>query len=342
MTARRVRPSLVVLAALTMLVAGVAYSVSNGEVKVPVADVFAIIGHRWLHLPIEEPTDPRFGTVVWSLRFPRILLGALVGAGLAVAGVAAQALVRNPLAEPFVLGISSGATVGTLTVVSFSLGSGGLYWRSAAAVFGALGALLLVLLFARAGAAVSPIRLILAGIAIGHLLAAASSYLAIRTTGVNLYYWLTGNLGTNNMHDLWLPAIVLSLALLALLFDGSRMNALLIGDETASSLGVNVFALRLRLIVISAVLVGVMVAQSGIIGFVGLVVPHLARLIVGTDHRHVIPVAASMGAAFLVFCDIVSREVLEPSLIPVGIVAGGIGAPLFLLFIWRGIATKGA
>lgn len=340
----RIRPSLALLTATILLALVFALSISTGPVKVPAGEAVAVIAHRWLNLPIAEPGDPRTVAVVYSIRFPKLLLAVLVGAGLALAGVAAQALVRNPMAEPFVLGISGGATVGTVAVISYGIGTAGLYWQSGGAVLGAAFALFLVMMFARGvGGVVSPVRLVLAGIAIGHLLAAAASYLILRHQGrESIYAWLSGDLGNARLHELWLPAGVLLTAVVLLLLDAGRMNALLIGDETAASLGVNVTWLRWRLILVVSVLVGVMVAQTGIIGFVGLVVPHMARLLVGTDHRHVIPLAAVGGAAYLVTCDLIAREAMAPQLLPIGIVAGGLGAPLFLLLIRRGIATKGA
>lgn len=344
--AGRLRPTLAVLTALVLLLVGAVLSLCTGPIDVSLAQAWSVIAHRGLGMDVAQPEDARIGLFVWSMTVPRIVLAAFVGAGLALVGVAAQALVRNPMADPFVLGVSSGAALGAVAVISFGIGTAGLVWQSAGACAGAMGALVMVLFFGRAaGAGVSPLHLVLSGIAMGHALAGLVGFLLLRRvdpSGTAVQYWLTGHLGSRELDMAWLPALAVLLGGVLLALDGGRMNALLVGDETAASLGVNVAALRWRLIAISAVLGGILVAQSGVIGFVGLVVPHMARILVGNDHRRVIPVAAAGGAAYLVLCDWIAQTVVAPQLVPVGIVAGGFGGPLFLLLIHRSLARQRA
>lgn len=340
----RVRPSLAVLTGLVLLLAGMTLNVTSGAIPVSATDAFAIIGKHAFNLPVGESVQPLHDVTVWRLRFPRILLAALAGAGLALAGVASQALVRNALADPFVLGVSSGATLGTVAVASAGIGLSGVVPQTAASVAGALGALLLVIAFGTSKGVTSPLRLVLCGIAIGHLLAGVTGYLIVNYLNAgagSIQGFLAGNMENAKMSGLALPAVGLLVGFAILMLDAGRLNALLVGDETATSLGVNVRFLRWRLILLTAVLAGVMVAQTGIIGFVGLVVPHMARLLVGSDHRYVIPVAMVGGAAYLVWCDYIAHTVAEPQLLPIGLVAGGLGAPVFLWLIRRGLAKQG-
>ncbi len=315
------------------------FAVSWGAVQIPVADVWSTIARRGFRLPVGLPSDDTFADIVWTLRAPRVVLAALVGSGLAVAGVAAQALVRNPLADPYILGVSGGASAAAVASIVFGLGAFGLTTTSSAAFVGAIGALLLVLLFGRRRGVISPLRLVLAGVAIGQLLGGVTSFMVLQAQDegkvFSILFWMAGNLGRSDWDYLWVPTIGVVVGVAVLLADGARLNALLIGDETAASLGVNTHRLRYRLLAVTALLTALMVALSGMIGFVGLVVPHVARLTVGSDHRRVVPVAALGGATFLVLCDLASRAVLAPTDIPVGIVTGFIGAPFFLWLLHR-------
>ena len=223
--------------------------------------------------------------------------------------------------------------------IVFGIGAFGVASTSWMAFLGAMGALLLVLLFGRRRGVIAPLRLVLAGVAIGHLLGGLTSFLVLQAEEshkvFSILFWLAGSLDKASWRSLWLPAAATATGFAVLLADGTRLNALLIGDETASSLGVDIHRLRARLLAVTALLTAVMVALSGIIGFVGLVVPHIARLIVGSDHRRVVPLAALTGATFLVLCDLASRTLIAPTLVPVGIVTGVLGAPFFLWLLHR-------
>lgn len=340
-----VRPWLGCTVGLTLLIGVALLSLMTGPIAVPLNDLLAIIGKRALGLPVGESVDVQREIVTWNHQLPRVLLVTVVGAGLALAGVACQALVRNALAEPYILGVSSGATLGTVVMMAAGIGFGGVLGQGGGAVLGALGALLLVLAFGRSRGVTSPLRVILAGIAIGHLLIGVTGYLVITyITAVpeDLSNYLVLNPDSLKFSQLWLPLAALPVGYLILRFDAARMNALLVGDETAASLGIRVNLLRLRLVLVIALLAGVMVAQVGLIAFVGLVVPHIVRLMVGSDHRHVITLAAILGAAYLVSCDYVAHHLTAPRLLPLSLVAGSIGAPVFLWLLRRGMASNAA
>lgn len=282
--------------------------------------------------------------IVWMLRLPRVLLAALVGGGLAVVGVAMQAVVRNPLADPYVLGVSSGASVGAVLVLGGGwLGFLGIYAVSAGAFAGAVVSFVLVFLIAVAGGRLSPLRLVLAGMACGYSLSGLTSLIVLTSENRELartaMEWMLGSLGGTAWSDLGLPAAVLVMGTGYLALSGRKLNALLVGDETAATLGVDVGLLRLRLFIVLSLLTGVMVAVSGAIGFVGLVIPHVVRMLVGTDHRRVLPVAALLGGVFLIWVDVAARMSFAPIELPVGVITALLGGPFFIWMLatqrWR-------
>ncbi|PZG52037.1 ABC transporter permease [Spongiactinospora gelatinilytica] len=324
-----------VLAAL--LVAGLAGSVLLGTVDVPVDTVARVIAWHLTGQGDPAAWSVSQDTVIWNLRLPRALLAALVGAGLAVSGAATQALVRNPLADPYVLGLTYGAAVGAVAVIVIGVAPLGGATAGAAAFAGALGAFAVVYGLARAGGTFAPLRLILAGMAVTYGLSGVTSFLVLRTDDPGMthsvLFWLFGSLAEANWAALGLPALALVVTMTALLAQARPLNALLLGDETAAGLGVPATRLRRRLFLLIALLTGVLVALAGGIGFIGLIVPHAARLLVGSDHRRLLPVAALAGAAFLVLVDIAARVALHPQELPVGVVTSVVGAPLFLWLV---------
>lgn len=335
---------LVLTISVTFLLASMTVSNAYGAVDIPFAEVWATLARRGLRLPVDLPANATHVEIVWTLRAPRTLLAVLVGAGLALAGVASQALIRNPLADPYILGVSGGASAAAVTAIVLGIGSFGLASTSTAAFVGAAGALVLVMLFGVRRGVISPLTLVLSGIAIGYLLSGITSFMVLRAEDdrqvYGILFWLGGSLDQATMSTLWLPAVGLLFGGVVLGADAQRLNALLVGDETAASLGVHVAWLRWRLLGITALLTATMVSQSGIIGFVGLVVPHIARLLIGSDNRRVIPVAAVTGAAFMVICDVIARLLIAPVVIPIGIVTGVLGAPFFLWLIRRSTSER--
>ncbi|WP_205747882.1 iron ABC transporter permease [Devosia sp. FKR38] len=291
---------------------------------------------------------PAQENIVVLLRSPRVLLAAVVGGGLAAVGVAMQAVVRNPLADPYVLGISSGASVGAVLVLGTgALGFLGIYAVSAGAFAGAVASFTVVFLVATAGGQLSPLRLVLAGMACGYSLSGLTSLIVLTSENRELartaMEWLLGSLGGAAWSDLGLPAAVLLVGTLWLTLNGRALNALLAGDETARTLGVDVGRLRVTLFIVLSLLTGVMVAVSGAIGFVGLVIPHVVRMLVGTDHRRVLPVSVLVGAIFLVWVDVVARMAFAPIELPVGVITALLGGPFFVwMLASQRLKTRGS
>jgi iron complex transport system permease protein len=338
------RAALVMPALLVALLAACTLGVSIGSVRWPVTDVWSVVGHR-LGLPIESPGGTT-ETIVWVVRTPRVLLAALVGAGLAMVGAALQATVRNPIADPYLLGMSSGASVGAVATIAFGVGSGfGVWALSGAAFAGALAAALVVVLLS-ARRAVTPLRIVLTGTAVAYGASAISSFMIYRSPDADsvrsVLFWLMGSLAGASWAKLVPSAIVVTCGLLVLWLHGRHLDAILAGDDTAAALGIDVARLRRRLVVVTALITATVVAVSGAIGFVGLLLAHVGRFMVGNGHRRLLPVVALLGATFLVLIDLVARTVASPEEIPVGIITAAIGAPFFLWVLQRRTQRVGA
>ena len=335
-TVRRapVRPLIAALGALTL--ASIVISVAFGAEDIPLADVWRAVLGRFTG----ATADAGYSVIVWELRLPRSVLAAIVGAGLALAGALMQALVRNPLAEPYLLGVSAGAAVGATAVMTLGVLSGlGIWALSGGALIGSLVATLTVYTVARAQGGLTALRLILSGVVLSSAFMALSSLLVFTVgdphAAESVMFWLLGSVAGATWAKVPLAAVVVLGALIAALLFHSWLDAYAAGADTAASLGVPVRALRNALFAMQAVLVGVLVAVSGGIGFVGLIVPHAARLLVGATHRAMLPVAICAGALFLVWVDVISREMAAPQEMPLGIVTGLIGAPVFLFLMGR-------
>lgn len=259
---------------------------------------------------------------------------------LSIVGVAIQALVRNSLADPYILGVSSGASVGaTLVILMGAFSLFGQYALSGAAFIGALVSVILVYFVSQVGGRISGVRLLLAGIAISMVLSAVTSFIVMtapREEGIrSALYWMMGNLSGAKWEYLTIPFIVVFIGAGYLMLQSRALNALLLGEETAATLGINTQSFRKILIVITALVTGVMVAVSGAIGFVGLMIPHIVRLIVGSDHRRVLPTSALVGAIFLIWADVGARMVLAPEELPIGIITAMCGGPFFIWLLRR-------
>lgn len=317
-----------------------------GTVRVGALDAAKlVVGHLLPGMPwmSDGSLTPLQDQAVWQFRLPRALLAGLAGAGLALAGALMQVTVRNPLAEPYILGVSSGASVGAVLVIVLGSAALGGLTLNVAAFVGALAACTAVALLARKNGTLSPTRMILAGVALGTLLSAITSYLTISTDAQNVIgvlFFLLGSVSAATMTSLVGPAIALTVACLLAAVLSRSLNALLTGDESAISLGVNATRLRGLLLVVASLLTGTVVSVAGGIGFVGLVVPHIARILVGADHRRMLPVTVLGGAVFLMVADLLARTVAQPTEIPLGILTAFVGAPFFLWLMRRGGAEK--
>ncbi|TRO13453.1 iron ABC transporter permease [Ectopseudomonas mendocina] len=324
---------------LTVLLAlSCIWSLAFGAARVELGQVLAILGRHLFGIAVETPVSVGQDSIVWQLRAPRVLLGALVGAGLAVVGTVLQAVTRNPLADPHLLGVSSGAAFGAVVVVLYLGEFAGLLSLPLAAFAGALASMLLVLAIASRSGRLHSDRLLLAGVAVSFVMMAASNlllYLGNPHAASSVLFWMLGGLGLARWELLWLPALCLALALAVLLGLGRALNALMAGEQSAVSLGLEPRRVRLLVFVVASLLTGVLVSLSGAIGFVGLMLPHVARLLIGAEHRRLLPVAALLGALFLVWVDVAARTWLAPQDLPIGIVTAAIGGVFFVALLRR-------
>lgn len=324
---------------LIVLAGTVCVAVSIGSIGLDLPTVVTVIGQHLFGTGTSA--DAVQDEIVWNLRLPRVLLAAVVGAGLATVGATLQATVRNPLADPYVLGVSSGAGLLASITITFGVTTAALAAlpTAAAAFVGALGATIAVLALSRRAGRLVPSRLVLAGVTLSYLFSGATSFVIFRSADPNaarsVLFWLLGSLAQSSWPNLALPAAAVLLAGGYLLVQSRALNALAAGEDAALSLGVAVHRVRVRLLIVSSLLTGVLVASSGGIGFVGLIVPHVVRLVVGPDHRRLLPIALLTGAVYLVAVDLLCRVAVSPEELPVGIVTALLGAPVFLWLLRR-------
>jgi iron complex transport system permease protein len=323
------------------LVVALVAGISIGTVTLPVKEVWSVVGHH-LGFLSAAPTKVQ-DQIVWDFRTPRVLLAAVVGAALSVAGACLQVLGRNALADPYVLGVSSGASFGAVLVLAYGTGvSGGLSVTGAAFVAAML-TLFVVFVLAQRGGRVGPSRLVLAGVAVSYLATAGTSFVQLYTRPAELrglMFWILGSFASASWGDLGVPTVVIAVTAAWLLVRARSLNVMSTGDDSASALGVDVNRFRIELLIISSLLTACAVAVAGGIGFVGLMVPHACRFLVGPDHRRLLPVALLTGASFMVVVDLLARVVDRPNELPVGIFTAAVGAPFFLVLMRRSGATR--
>ncbi len=324
----------VTLLAAAILLVSVLLAATIGPADIAPSDVWRSIAMH-LGLPVESALSPIRDSIVWDSRLPRIVTAGIVGAGLALSGAVVQAVTRNPLADPFLLGLSSGAALGAVSMVM--LGSALLL--TPGAFVGAVAALALTLAFAQAIGGLTPSKAILSGIAVSTLAAALTSLVIFWTATGDSYReilsWLMGSLAGTGWREAGIALAALLVVVPAVIGAARSLDAFAFGDVAAATLGVDVARSRWLLLGGTALLTGVLVSVSGAIGFVGLVVPHAARLVCGTRHRVMLPLAALAGAIFMIWTDTAARSLFAPRELPVGIVTAIIGAPVFLLILWR-------
>ena len=322
------------------LVVSVVLAVGLGAVFVPPLQVLGIIGNHTVRVPSTTSWSLSDDAIIWQVRLPRVLLAVVVGAALGVSGMVLQAIVRNVLADPYILGVSAGASTGAAAAILFGVGASlGTQSVSIVAFLGALAALMLVLVLARAGGSITPSKMLVAGVAVGYLLTSTTSLLILfadSTEGARaVIFWLLGSLAQAEWSVLPFAYGSITACLMVVMWWRRRLDVLALGDETAIAIGVDPRRTRLVLIVVVALCVGSAVAVSGGIGFVGLAVPHIARRAVGTIHRVALPAAALLGATLLVWSDVVARTVLQPRELPIGVITGIVGAPALVILVRR-------
>ncbi len=340
---RKIALRLTYVAGTVALLVSLSFAVSVGAVTVPLGAVWGILINKIVPGPGFIAPDWSAGreAIVWDIRLPRAILACLVGAGLSIVGASLQAVTRNPLADPHLLGISAGGAFGAILALLHTGLFIGLLTVPLLAFLGALGATLLVLGVSQFATATTADRLVLAGVAVSFIVMSAANVLiflgdprAVHT----VVFWMLGGLGLAQWDQLIYPLAILVICGAYLTSHARSLNAMTMGDETASTMGIPVARFRLGVFVVGALITGVMVAFSGIIGFVGLMIPHIVRLIVGGDYARVLPVSALCGAIFLVWADILARTVMAPDDIPIGIVTGLIGGVFFVWLLRRNAA----
>ncbi|MEO0496478.1 MAG: iron ABC transporter permease [Pseudomonadota bacterium] len=331
---RATRPAIVALAGLITLLASLTIAVGVGAVSIPASTVWGVVANKAVAGLVHESWSAGREAIVWDIRFPRAFLAMIVGAGLALVGASLQAVTRNGLADPHLLGISAGGAFGAILALLHTGLFLGLLTVPLLAFMGSLGATLLVLGVVRVADANTADKLVLAGVAVSFVVMAMANILIFmgdpRATHT-VVFWMLGGLGLAQWSQLLYPLVVLVACSAWLMVRAHQFNAMTVGDETAATLGIAVDRFRLQAFVISALITGVMVAFSGMIGFVGLMVPHIARMLVGGDYRKLLPFSALFGAIFLVWADIIARTIMAPEDMPIGIVTGLIGG---IFFIW--------
>ncbi|MEV4945546.1 iron ABC transporter permease [Streptomyces sp. NPDC053755] len=329
-----VRAGLPVLAVVVLL-ASMAAALRVGAADVDGNGLARVLGSR-LGLDV-EPLPPIVDSLVWDLRLPRVLMAALVGASLAVCGTVLQAVTRNVLADPYLLGISSGASAGAVAVVVLGIGASTLGVTGGALAGALLSFGTLLFLLRRGG--LDSVRIVLTGVVVGQLFTALTSLVLMASADADttraVTHWLLGSMAPARWNTVQVCAVVTPLGLLAAWLYANALDALAFGADTAASLGIGVRRTRTVLLVVTAALTAVAVATVGAIGFVGLIVPHGVRFLVGPTHRVLLPYAALAGAVFLVWTDALARIAFAPREMPVGVITALLGVPLFLLVLRR-------
>ncbi|MBB4145317.1 FecCD family ABC transporter permease [Rhizobium rhizoryzae] len=335
MISNAVRVGLLLAASLGLILLVVSLSVGIGDLPIPISTTLLAVSNKlgWTHVTLNRIHE----AVIWDYRLSRALVAVFCGAGLALSGAILQSLLRNPLAEPYVLGISAGASTGAVAIVILGVGAGAVS-LSVGAFAGAFLAFLFVALLSN-GTRGGADRTILAGVAASQLFNAATSYV-VTTSGNaqqarDVMFWLLGSFGGVRWPEFTLISLVIGAGLVLCLLSARVLDAFAFGDEAAASLGVNVSRTRVVLFALTAMMTATIVSMVGTIGFVGLVVPHVARFLVGPLHIRLLPTCAVVGAIFMVLADIASRALIPGQVLPIGVVTALVGVPFFSVILYR-------
>ncbi|WP_432115565.1 FecCD family ABC transporter permease [Streptomyces sp. S1] len=339
MRRRRATTAALYLLAVTGLLVSIVTASLFGSADVRPLDVVSTI-FRHIGLGGIAPTPPLPGlldALIWESRFPRVLLAVAVGMALAVSGAVLQAVTRNPLADPYLLGVSSGASTGAVAVLL--LGIGGSVSLSTGAFAGGLVSFGLLLLLLGGGRVASPSRVVLTGVLVSQFFAGVTSVILMVNGDANstrgFTYWLLGTLGGARWEGVTVTVLVILAGVVAIQFFAPALDAFTFGWDSATALGINVTASRIWLMVLTSVITAAAVAASGAIGFIGLLVPHGVRIVTGPAHRSLLPLSAIVGAVFLIWVDVFARTAFAPHELPAGVITALLGAPAFALVLKR-------
>lgn len=320
---------------LIILFLSIGFAVTMGSVDISIKEVYEVILYKLFNIGDSSMGAGAVADVVWLIRMPRIVLAIAVGAGLSVVGIVMQAIVKNPLADPYILGVSSGASLGaTLAVV---LGIGSVFGSNSLGIMGFIGAFgvsILVLMISNIGGRSNSIKLLLAGMALSSVCSSFSSFLVYISDDSQklktITFWLMGSLAGAKWNEIVIILPVIILGTIFFVTQYRTLNLMLLGDEVSITLGTDLHKFRIIYLVITSLMIGLLVYVSGMIGFVGLIIPHIVRIIFGTDHKKIIPITALLGSIILIWADVISRSLIKGTEIPIGIVISIIGAPLFV------------
>jgi iron complex transport system permease protein len=338
LTGRRKRIySLLGLAAALVVIIVVATSI--GSVKIPISTTFQILLDKLPFVHISQTWQSTMATIIWDIRLPRVILAGMVGAALSIAGATYQGLFRNPLADPYLIGVAQGASVGA--IIGFLLPAA---WHITAfgltpvlAFIGAILATVIVYLLARVGKTLPVTTLILSGVALSALLSSIASYLII-SSGDKMHgilFWLMGSFSLSKWSEVGIAFPYIAVGIAVIIIFARLLNVMQLDEEQAQQLGVNVERYKILLLAAATLITAASVSFVGTIGFVGILVPHAVRLVWGADHRFLLPLAVLTGAIFMILTDLVSRTVLAPTEIPIGVITAVCGAPFFLYLLRR-------
>ncbi|CUH94884.1 putative membrane protein [Propionispora sp. 2/2-37] len=332
--------ALLVMAALLSII----IAVCLGTVKIAPGEAYRILLYKMLNVDIGNVATQASAAhmdIIWQLRLPRVVMALIVGAGLAMCGTVMQATVQNPLAEPYILGIAAGASLGATFSILIG-GAGGIFLGLGTAFWAFLGALLatvLVMFLSGLGGQMSTVKMVLSGAVISALFGAISNfiiYLSSDAEGMRtVTFWTMGSLAAAKWDNLFIPGLGVGLCCVFFLLQARRLNALLLGEEAAITLGIDLLKIRRLYMVLTALITGIIVSACGIFGFVGLVIPHVVRGVVGADHRRLMPGTILVGAIFLIWADVLARTVLTSGDLPIGIITALIGAPFFMHLLFK-------
>lgn len=331
----------VFLGFVLLLLFSISFAITCGNADISIKDVYRVIGYELFRIQrFAEYSSGAIHDVVWLIRFPRVLLACTIGMGLSVCGAVMQAVVKNPLADPYVLGISSGASMGATVAILFGIGASfGENFIGLMAFLGAMFSSFLVLLLANVGRSISTGKLVLVGMAMSAICSSISNFAIYMAHNQNstsqVLFWTMGSLANAKWEMIQVVLPILFIGTMFFFIQSRTLNLMLFGEETSITLGTNVKHMRIVFIVMTLCMVGFSVYCAGTIGFVGLVIPHAVRIVIGMDHRRLIPLSALVGACFLVWVDVLCRIILKHSELPIGILVSMIGAPCFVYLLFR-------
>ncbi|EIF2087938.1 iron ABC transporter permease [Clostridium perfringens] len=333
---------------ILLFISSIILGISFGAVDIPPYDVYRVFLYKVFGIKIgnlDEILNSTVFDIIWGVRMPRVLLGAFAGMALAMVGVIMQATIQNPLGDPYILGLSSGASLGA--TFSILIGFSGVLSNFGAplgAFLGALMASIFVYFLARIGGRITPFKMILAGMVISSICSSFTSliiFLSKDNEGIRtVNFWMMGSLAGAEWSNIVLPIAISVIPLIYFFTQYRNLNLMVLGDETSITLGLNIEKHRKIYMILSSLITGVIVSVCGTIGFVGIMIPHIVRLIFGTDHKTLLPFSALVGAIFLIWADVIARCAITNMELPIGIITSVIGAPFLLWLMVKGTGEK--